>query len=76
MTYLNNIASFVDTIGCRNFNLTHKKVMRILTRNQTSYTPFLRTCWFNIMKYTRQRICSVTFTAVTHIGISLKCIDS
>jgi len=30
MTSLNGITFFVDTIGCRNFILTHKKVMHKL----------------------------------------------
>ena len=38
MPSLNGIASFVDTIGCRNFNWTHKKVMHILPLNKTIYT--------------------------------------
>jgi len=38
MTSLNDIASFVDTTGCRNFNLTHQKVMHILLRNKAIYT--------------------------------------
>jgi len=38
MVSVNDIVSFVDTIGCRNFNLTHKKVMHILPRNKTIYT--------------------------------------
>jgi len=40
MTSLNGIAVVVDTIGCRNFNLTHKKVMYILPRNKTFFTHF------------------------------------
>ena len=63
MTSLNGIAVVVDTIGCRNFNLTHKKVMYILPRNKTFFYTFLKTCWFNKMSY-------------TNIGISLKCINS
>ena len=42
MASLNGIASFVDTIGCRNFKLTHNKVMHILPRNKTIYTHFFK----------------------------------
>ena len=35
MASLNGIASFVDTLGRRNFNWTHKKVIHIFTRNKT-----------------------------------------
>ena len=40
MTSSNDIASSVDTIGCRNFHLTHKKSMHILPRNKTLYAHF------------------------------------
>ena len=48
MASLNGIASFVDTIGCRNFNLTHKKVMHILSRNKTIYTHLKKKMLLNI----------------------------
>jgi len=34
MTSLKGSASFVDTLGCRTFNLTHKKLMHILPRKR------------------------------------------